>query len=427
MKAAAAIAPPMALSEAAYAARCEARALLFISGQLSLHDAVDELQAYAEQSGLIDRLGQDEVQRIMAIAFAAVDLPPEPAVSAEPIEAPTPAPPTRGSCRTAASTIMAFRYVMSLNDLKRLKAWLADHPADAPALFKLSRASDALGRTNRNGKARLSRVGHWRCKRQMPAERRCASAHRDCGRRRQPADRRRARPGAPAHGHLELDFAPRHGATFPWRPCGGWRRTGSRGGRHDPFGDGGGGRTTVALQLAVAVERDLGDWLGTTCEAAAGDLFSGEEPEDGNAPAPWPGRTKARLEPPTSRTCISTFADPAACLLGISRRKRPDGADPLFEALRAAALDIRPALIVVDSIAAAFGGNQNDRVHARTFVGMFRQLAREAGCAVCCWTIRACPASPAAPAGRQHRLAERHQARLISRPSPTARAASTGS
>src|ERR1700683_4837059 len=28
-------------------------------------------------------------------------------------------------------------------------------------------------------------------------------------------------------------------------------------------GDGGGGKTTIALQLAVAVAGDLGDWLGT--------------------------------------------------------------------------------------------------------------------------------------------------------------------
>ena len=76
------------------------------------------------------------------------------------------------------------------------------------------------------------------------------------------------------------------------------------------------------------------------------------------------------------------FADPDACLLAISR---PDGTmapTPLFEALCAAAIDIRPALIVVDSIAATFGGNQNDRVSARTFVGMFRRLARKTGAAI---------------------------------------------
>jgi RecA-family ATPase len=54
----------------------------------------------------------------------------------------------------------------------------------------------------------------------------------------------------------------------------------------------------------------------------------------------------------------------------------------LFASLEAAAITIRPALIVVDSIAATFGGNQNDRVHARTFVSPFRRLARQADCAI---------------------------------------------
>ena len=41
-----------AAAAAVYAERCAARALLHISGDLPLHEAVDELQAFAEQSGL---------------------------------------------------------------------------------------------------------------------------------------------------------------------------------------------------------------------------------------------------------------------------------------------------------------------------------------------------------------------------------------
>jgi hypothetical protein len=39
--------------------------------------------------------------------------------------------------RTAASTISAFKYVVSLNDADYLARWLANHPADAPELFKI--------------------------------------------------------------------------------------------------------------------------------------------------------------------------------------------------------------------------------------------------------------------------------------------------
>jgi hypothetical protein len=49
--------------------RAEARALLAEAGALDFHDAVDELQACAEASGLVDCIGQDLVQQIMAEAF----------------------------------------------------------------------------------------------------------------------------------------------------------------------------------------------------------------------------------------------------------------------------------------------------------------------------------------------------------------------
>jgi RecA-family ATPase len=147
-------------------------------------------------------------------------------------------------------------------------------------------------------------------------------------------------------------------------------------------GDGGGGKTTVALQLAQAVACELGDWLGTTCEPGPVIFFSGEEPEDEMRRRLDRVARKRGLEPADIENLHFHFADPDGCLLGSARPNGPIVPTPLFEALRSAALRIRPVLIVVDSIAATFGGNQNDRVHARSFVGMFRQLARQADCAV---------------------------------------------
>jgi hypothetical protein len=55
-----------------FKARAEARALLWRVGEFSLHDAVDVLQADAVESGLVDEVGQDRVQAIMADAFHRV-------------------------------------------------------------------------------------------------------------------------------------------------------------------------------------------------------------------------------------------------------------------------------------------------------------------------------------------------------------------
>jgi RecA-family ATPase len=147
-------------------------------------------------------------------------------------------------------------------------------------------------------------------------------------------------------------------------------------------GDGGAGKTTIALQLAVAVAGDLPDWLGTTCETGPVIFFSAEEPEAEMRRRLQSAAHGRGLEPDALENLHFYFAEPDDCLLGIGRPNGPIVPTPLFESLRTAALKIRPALIVVDSIAATFGGNQNDRVHARSFVGMFRRLARDADCAV---------------------------------------------
>lgn len=147
-------------------------------------------------------------------------------------------------------------------------------------------------------------------------------------------------------------------------------------------GDGGGGKTTVALQLAVSVACGLGDWLGTTVEAGPVIFFSAEEPDHEMRRRLVRVAEKRGLNPDEIEGLHFHFASPENCLLAVSR---PDGVmvpTPLFEALATAAAQLRPALIVVDSIAATFGGNQNDRVSARTFVSLLRRLAQDIDCSV---------------------------------------------
>ena len=55
-----------------FRARCEARAILWAACEFDLRTAVDKLQADAVRDGLVDALGQDRVQAIMADAFHRV-------------------------------------------------------------------------------------------------------------------------------------------------------------------------------------------------------------------------------------------------------------------------------------------------------------------------------------------------------------------
>jgi hypothetical protein len=52
-----------------FKARCEAKAMLFATGELELYKAVDELQDAAVALGLIQEIGQDEVQKIIVAAL----------------------------------------------------------------------------------------------------------------------------------------------------------------------------------------------------------------------------------------------------------------------------------------------------------------------------------------------------------------------
>jgi hypothetical protein len=170
---------PLRVSEAAplgnvedFLEVCDQQAWFYAEGWISLHTAVDNLQYLAERWGLVDELGQDAVQAIIAEPSAIVrseagDEPSEYRSAADIVRGweladprdcwkhtgETPPPEivrnsdvsgkpanTRRPYSTPDSTISAFFFVARQDDADRLARWLADHSADKAELFKLWKA-----------------------------------------------------------------------------------------------------------------------------------------------------------------------------------------------------------------------------------------------------------------------------------------------
>jgi hypothetical protein len=167
--------------------RASIRAFLWWHWLMEIDEAVDELQEYAERTGLVAELGQDAVQSIIAAPFArlralaarqeeeqaaldaaeAVRANPEKSdreIAADLGISPTTVGkarqdqvstdghvtdrdgrdgksyPAKQAYRTPRSTIDAFWFVVRQGDATALAAWLAYHPLDKAQLHELWRA-----------------------------------------------------------------------------------------------------------------------------------------------------------------------------------------------------------------------------------------------------------------------------------------------
>ncbi|MEH2468837.1 hypothetical protein V1281_001907 [Nitrobacteraceae bacterium AZCC 2161] len=133
-------APPMLVLEL----RAEQRAYLWWNYQIEIDEAVEPLQTFAEQSGLIDQHGQDHIQEIIAAPFArlraraAAEEDSRALLWAE-RQAPTirAEPPSQRGYSTPKSTVDAFWYVLQQDDADLLGKWLDDHPRDSAFLHDI--------------------------------------------------------------------------------------------------------------------------------------------------------------------------------------------------------------------------------------------------------------------------------------------------
>jgi hypothetical protein len=133
--------------------RAQIRAFLWWQYQMEIDEAVDELQAYAERSGLVREIGQDRVQEIIAAPFARYhemiepdDSPPQwftATIMPEPEEPEPVKPVVKQPYSPPKATVDAFEFVVRNYDADYLTRWLAQHPLDTPALHKIYEGKNA--------------------------------------------------------------------------------------------------------------------------------------------------------------------------------------------------------------------------------------------------------------------------------------------
>ena len=149
-------------------------------------------------------------------------------------------------------------------------------------------------------------------------------------------------------------------------------------------GDGGTGKTLAALQLAMAGTTGQ-DWLGLPVQPGPVLFLTAEdEPEELHrrihAMHKQLGTTPACFAHPLH--LISLHGKDAVIAT-------PDAKNPLLlrptrlmQRLAATMARVRPVLLVLDPQADLFGGKENERIHARQFIGYLQRLAAEYDCAV---------------------------------------------
>jgi len=145
-------------------------------------------------------------------------------------------------------------------------------------------------------------------------------------------------------------------------------------------GDGGTGKSLLALQLAVAVAAQTA-WIGKTANTGRVIFLSAEDDdEELHRRLDDILRAEHRDYDDLSGLTLRSLAGEDALLAVETQIALMQSA--LFEALDKRAAQEAPALIVIDTLADVYPSNENDRAKVRQFVGILRGLAIRRKCAV---------------------------------------------
>jgi len=143
-------------------------------------------------------------------------------------------------------------------------------------------------------------------------------------------------------------------------------------------GDGGAGKTDIALQLAANVARSAPDWLGHEIASGPVVVISAEEPEREVRRRVWLHGQREGYDAQALTGLHLWFPDETAgAVLATPDRRGVMLPLPLFRSIEAAIAAVAPVLVLVDNVTATFAGNQNDRVMVRSYVNLWRSIARQ--------------------------------------------------
>jgi RecA-family ATPase len=142
-------------------------------------------------------------------------------------------------------------------------------------------------------------------------------------------------------------------------------------------GDGGVGKSLAALQLAASTALNR-EWLGHSVRGGAALYMSAEDDMDELHRrlahiADAYGVTLAEL----GSLHLLPYAGFDAVLASLAGRANQLEPTPLWHQVKQAVGDLKPTLVVFDTLSDVFAGDEIKRVQARQFVGMLRGLAIE--------------------------------------------------
>ncbi|CAM3552168.1 AAA family ATPase [Paracoccus nototheniae] len=147
-------------------------------------------------------------------------------------------------------------------------------------------------------------------------------------------------------------------------------------------GDGGTGKSLLALQLAKAVAT-ASRWLGY--QTASGPvLFISAEDDDDELHRRTSDIVRATGGhfSDLDRLVLRSLAGEDALLAFLDRQSGVLSPTSLYAEIEARIEEEKPVLIVLDTLADLFPGNENDRAQARQFIGLLRGWAIRHSCAV---------------------------------------------